>query len=116
MKRRLLLQAAAGVAALGAAALARSQEKVIKILAKKFEYVPSEITIEKGVPVVLEFTTDDVTMGFYSKELNASAEIVPGKATRVRIVPEKAGTYEFICDVFCGEGHEDMAGKIHVTG
>jgi cytochrome c oxidase subunit 2 len=34
---------------------------------------------------------------------------------RVRLLPEKAGSFDFSCNVFCGDGHEDMGGKIHVT-
>ena len=95
--------------------MTRAEERVIRISAKKFEFTPSEITLKKGEPVVLELTTEDVTMGFYAKELNASAEIVPGKVTPLRLVPDKTGSFDFICDVFCGDGHEDMGGKIHVT-
>jgi cytochrome c oxidase subunit 2 len=112
MKRRSFLAAAAVGALFGNAS--RAEERVIKVLAKKFEFVPSEITLKQGEPVVLELTSDEVTMGFYCKELNASAEITPDKPVRLRLAPERAGTYDFICDVFCGEGHEDMAGKIHV--
>jgi cytochrome c oxidase subunit 2 len=32
----------------------------------------------------------------------------------VRIVPDKAGTFAFHCDVFCGDGHEGMTGEIVV--
>jgi cytochrome c oxidase subunit 2 len=113
MKRRTFLAAAAVGALFGT--VSRAEERVIRMLAKKFEFVPNEITLKQGEPVVLELTTDDVTMGFYCKELNASAEIVPGKPVQIRLAPERAGTYDFICDVFCGDGHEDMAGKIHVT-
>ena len=28
------------------------------------------------------------------------------------LLAPKAGTYEFHCDLFCGEGHEGMTGKI----
>jgi len=35
--------------------------------------------------------------------------------TRVRIVPDRTGRFEFRCDVFCGSGHEDMAGEIVVV-
>jgi cytochrome c oxidase subunit 2 len=35
--------------------------------------------------------------------------------SRVRIVPEKAGQFVFHCDIFCGSGHEDMAGVILVA-
>jgi cytochrome c oxidase subunit 2 len=113
MRRRLL---AAGIATVfGAGAFAQSGEKVIRIVAKKFEYAPAEITLEKGVPVVLELTTEDVAMGFYAPDFKVDAEIVPGKTIQVRLVPDKAGTFDFSCNVFCGDGHEDMSGKIHVT-
>jgi cytochrome c oxidase subunit 2 len=112
-QRRRLLAAGIATAAFGAAAFA--QEKVIRIVARKFEYQPAEITLEKGVPVVLELTTDDVTMGFYAPDFKIDVEIVPGKAVRTRLLPEKAGSFEFSCNVFCGEGHEDMGGKIHVA-
>jgi cytochrome c oxidase subunit II len=40
--------------------------------------------------------------------------IEPGKVNRVTIMAPKAGTYEFHCDLFCGEGHEGMTGTIIV--
>jgi cytochrome c oxidase subunit 2 len=90
-------------------------EKVIKITAKKFEYSPNEIRIKKGVPVILEFTSLDRVHGFTVPDLGGiRATIEPGKVTQVRIVAPKAGTYEFHCDLFCGDGHEGMTGKIIV--
>ena len=53
---------------------------MIRIVAKKFEFMPGEITLEKGVPVVLELTTEDVAMGFSAPDFKADVEIVPGKA------------------------------------
>jgi cytochrome c oxidase subunit II len=92
-----------------------AEPRVIPVRAKKFEYSPSEISLELGVPVVLEFTTEDVAMGFEAPELGLQAEIPPGKVTRVPFTPRKAGRFEFHCDVFCGDGHEDMGGVIAVT-
>ena len=90
-------------------------DHVIRITAKKFEYSPNEIRIKKGVPVVLEFTSLDRIHGFTVPDLGGiRATIEPGKATRVTIVAPKAGTYEFHCDIFCGDGHEGMTGKIIV--
>ena len=114
-QRRRLIVAGIASAAFGAAAFAQMQEKVIRIVAKKFEFIPAEITLEKGVPVVIELSTEDVAMGFSAPEFKADVEIIPGKLTRVRLVPERVGSFDFICNVFCGEGHEDMAGRIHVT-
>ncbi|MEO7728538.1 MAG: hypothetical protein ABIS45_14885 [Burkholderiales bacterium] len=42
-------------------------------------------------------------------------DIVPGKATRVRLVPDKTGTFIFLCDIFSGSGHEEMNGKLIVV-
>jgi cytochrome c oxidase subunit 2 len=94
---------------------AQPAEQVVKILAKKFDYTPNRITLKKGVPVVLEFISTDVVMGFNVPDLGARTDIVPGQVARVRIVPDKVGAFTFFCDIFCGSGHEDMAGTITVV-
>jgi cytochrome c oxidase subunit II len=88
--------------------------QVIKITAKRFEYSPNEIQLKKGVPVVLELTSMDVHHGFNCPDLKLREDIYPKKVTKVRIVPDKVGTFPFHCDVFCGEGHENMEGTIIV--
>ena len=98
----------------GTICAADQKEIVIKITAKKFEYSPSSIKIKKGVPVILELTSLDRLHGFNCPKLRVRANIEPGKVSRVRILAQKAGVYEFHCDIFCGDGHEDMYGKIIV--
>ncbi|HXX54004.1 MAG TPA: cupredoxin domain-containing protein [Thermodesulfovibrionales bacterium] len=90
------------------------KEQTIKITAKKFEYTPNEIRLKKGVPIVLELTSLDRVHGFNCPDLGVRTTIEPGKVSQVHIVAQKAGTYEFHCDIFCGDGHEDMSGKIIV--
>lgn len=98
-----------------AADQAGQQGQVVKITAKKFEYSPNEIRIKTGVPTVFEFTSLDRVHGFTVPDLGGiRATIEPGKVTRITILAPKAGTYEFHCDLFCGEGHEGMTGKIIV--
>ena len=41
-------------------------------------------------------------------------DIVPDKETRVTVTPDKAGKFAFLCDVFCGDGHEEMGGVLIV--
>jgi cytochrome c oxidase subunit 2 len=97
------------------AATAAKPERVVHIDAKRFEFSPSIIELKVGEPVVLELATLDRKHGFKSPELGVDAVIVPGRPTRVRLVPGKAGTFTFHCSVFCGSGHEDMTGQIVVT-
>src|SRR4029453_17344285 len=97
------------------AAVPAGAEQVVRMTAKKFEYTPSEITLKKGVPVILEITAVDRDHGFKIPELGVRADLKSGEVTRVRIVPDRTGTFEFRCDVFCGSGHEDMSGEIVVV-
>jgi cytochrome c oxidase subunit II len=118
MRSRLpvFLFAAAFVMVLAAGCLiAAENEQTIKITAKKFEYSPKEITVRKGVPVVLELTSLDRLHGFSCPELKVRTDIQPGKVSTVRFVPDKVGTFSFHCDVFCGTGHERMRGTIQVV-
>jgi len=97
------------------AAVLAGAEQVVHMTAKKFEYTPNQITLKKGVPVVLEITALDRDHGFKVPELGVRADLKSGQVTRVRIVPDRTGTFEFRCDVFCGSGHEDMSGEIVVV-
>ena len=92
-----------------------SREQSIEIVARRFAYVPSELILKKGIPAVLELTSDDVLMGFDAPDLGVRADMLPGRITRIRFVPDKAGTFIFYCDVFCGGGHEEMQGIITVV-
>jgi cytochrome c oxidase subunit 2 len=89
--------------------------KIIKVSAKRYEFSPSEITLKKGVPVVLQLSTEDRSHGFYAPSLNLRADILPGKVTELKVTPQKTGDFDFFCDVFCGSGHESMLGKIKVV-
>jgi len=104
-----------GAATIGLRAATQPEEQVIKILARRFTYTPNKLTLKKGVPVVLELTSADVLMGFNVPDFDVRADIIPGKVARVRLLPDKVGTFTFLCDIFCGSGHETMSGSITVV-
>ena len=110
MKRRTLLLGALAAAI----APARAEPEVIHIEAVKFEFRPAELRLKVGVPVILEFTAPEVAMGFNAPGLKLNTEIPPGKPVRLAFTPDRPGEFEFVCDVFCGSGHEDMGGVIKV--
>jgi cytochrome c oxidase subunit 2 len=91
-----------------------ASERVVHITAKKFEYSPSTVTLKKGEPVVLELASLDRVHGFNAPDFKLRADVKPDANVRLRFVPDKAGHFEFHCDVFCGSGHEDMTGEIIV--
>ena len=103
------------LAGAGAGVLAQGSERVVRISARKFAFTPAEVTLKKGEPVTIELSTEDVFMGFNVPDLKVRSDIIPGKVMRVPLTPDRAGTFPFLCDVFCGDGHETMSGKITVT-
>jgi cytochrome c oxidase subunit 2 len=110
-RRHLLL----GLLGAAAGALAQGEERVIRVTARKFSFSPEVIELKKDAPVTLEFETADVAMGFNAPDFKLRTDIAPGKVSRLRLVPEKAGEFEFHCDVFCGDDHENMSGTIRVV-
>lgn len=120
-RRNFTVGAAAALLGLGASlgspraqAPARGP-KVIRIVAKRFDYSPVHLTLKRGEPVILELTTRDVVMGFNLPDFNLRADIVPDQATRLPLTPDKTGSFTFLCDIFCGSGHEEMQGSITVV-
>ena len=116
-RRRAMIGAAGALAlsSVAALALAAPKPRVIRIVARKFVYVPNEIHVKQGETVVLQLTAPEVPMGFSLPDFNLRADVVPGKPASVQLTPDKAGSFTFLCDVFCGTGHEDMSGMLVVS-
>jgi cytochrome c oxidase subunit 2 len=114
-QRRIVMAAGLLSLGLGVRAFAQAQPRTIKVSAKRFTFTPSEIALKKGQPVVFELTTEDVFMGFNVPDFGVRSDIVPGRTTKMSLTPDKAGTFVFLCDVFCGDGHETMSGRMVVT-
>src|SRR5258706_14112415 len=91
-----------------------STGRVIKLVAKRFVFAPSEIVLKKGQPVIFELTTQDFGHGFKIPDLDFRADFVPDQVTTVKLTPQKTGKFEFLCDNFCGSGHEEMDGHMVV--
>ncbi|MGE5616479.1 MAG: cupredoxin domain-containing protein [Bacillota bacterium] len=107
--------ALAGGVLLGVRVAAQAGPRVIPVVARKFVFIPNEIKLKKGEPVTLEFTSPEVVMGFNLPDFKVRTDIIPGQTAHVTFTPDKAGTFTFLCDVFCGDGHEGMNGTLVVT-
>ncbi len=92
-------------------------EKSVKsfdMMAKKWEFVPSTIIVNKGDTVKLSIASADVTHGFALREFGVSANLVAGKIVEIEFIASKKGTFDFFCSVFCGSGHGSMKGTLVV--
>ena len=115
IRRRLLLAGAAGLV-IGAArqVAALSDDRIVPIVARRFVFLPNEIRLKRGEPVVFELTAPEVVMGFSIPAVKLRTDVIPGQVARLRLVPESEGSYDFLCDIFCGDGHEGMNGRLIV--
>ena len=119
VQRRLLLRvgAAVSLAAVAGRIAVQAQPKprIIAMMARKFTYEPDEVTLKLNEPVIFRLTTLDVVMGFSVPDFAVRATIIPGQTTEVAMTPTKIGDFTFLCDVFCGSGHENMDGTLHIV-
>ena len=120
-KKRILITVTLLVSAILSGLLIHSRadavpaERVIHITAKKFDFSPDSITLKKGEPVVFEISSADREHGFNLRAFGVRTNVSPGKVSRIRFTPDKTGKFTFSCDVFCGDGHEEMTGTVIVT-
>ena len=111
------LCAGAGAVALGLAGLrqARAQSaREIEIVAQRFRFTPDVIEIKVGEPVLLLIRSLDFIHGFSVPDLGLRADLLPGMVTPVRMTAQQSGRLDFLCDNFCGDGHETMHGRFNV--
>lgn len=115
-RRRFIASAGLGALAIATHTIAAPKApRVVKIVAKRFTYTPSVVKLKKGEPVVFELTTEDVPMGMNIPDFKVRSDIIPGRTTKLAFTPDKAGAFTFVCDLFCGDGHEGMEGKLVVS-
>lgn len=97
-------------------AAAQPRPRTIHVIAKRFVFVPNELHLKRGETVLLSFTAPEVPMGASFPDFNLRTDIVPGQPATLQLTADRAGRFTFLCDVFCGSGHEDMNGVLVVEG
>jgi cytochrome c oxidase subunit 2 len=94
--------------------------KVVHVVAERFAFVPSEITVEQGTVLELRLTSEDTIHGFRLTGPGQTGDIdvaIPKRGrgdVRVRFEAAEAGRYVFECSRLCGAGHSFMRGTVRV--
>ena len=117
--------AAAGTALLlGVAAMSPAQQdpaaaaapRVIDVVAKRFAFEPARIEVTEGERIRLVVTSADGVHGVGIKKFRVE-KTVPRGGTPITIdfVASAAGEFPILCSEYCGNGHEEMKGKLVVN-
>ncbi|MHB1936497.1 MAG: cupredoxin domain-containing protein [Acidobacteriaceae bacterium] len=94
---------------------AATPAQTITIHAKKYEFIPAEITLKKDQTVKLELTSEDVEHSLEIPALGVNSIMKKGEVTDVDVTPTKTGDFKGKCGKFCGLGHRKMRFLVHVV-
>ena len=91
-----------------------AEPRVIDVVAKRFEFVPSVIEVMQGETVRIVVKSGDGFHGFGIEQFDVSEEIPRGETVNIEFTPDVAGEFPILCTEYCGDGHEDMKGQLIV--
>lgn len=72
------------------------------------------VHLPKDQAVKFLLRSKDVLHDFYVPQFRAKMDLVPGTVTYFWATPTKVGNFEILCAEYCGVGHYNMRGMVHV--
>ena len=118
--RRFVMLVAAGVtlvAGTGSRWVGAQEREVVEIVAERFTFTPSEITVTVGSTIELRVRSDDTMHGFRIVGRDVDVAVPKRRQGEAVVVFEatEVGRFRFECSRLCGAGHNFMQGEIVVT-
>ena len=118
--RRFVMLVAAGVtlvAGTGSRWVGAQEREVVEIVAERFTFTPSEITVTVGTTIELRVRSDDTMHGFRIVGRDVDVAVPKRRQGEAVVVFEatEVGRFRFECSRLCGAGHNFMRGEIVVT-
>lgn len=95
---------------------APAARRVVHVVAERFLFAPSEITVEAGTTLEFRLTSEDTDHGFriVGTPVNVTIPKRGRGETVVEFAATEAGDLTFECSHMCGAGHSFMRGRIRV--
>jgi cytochrome c oxidase subunit 2 len=69
----------------------------------------NQILLPVGEPVEFRLHSKDVIHSFWIPSLAGKMDMIPGRVTRLAILPTKTGSFRGVCGEYCGRSHANMA-------
>ena len=119
LSRLALISAAFMLTAMVTPSVARGHAEaggpVITIHARRYEFIPSEITVKAGQQTKLIFISDDVSHGISVEGLLSDVDIQKGKPKEVEITQSTVGEFQGQCSWYCVRGLDKRNFSSHVV-
>lgn len=75
----------------------------------------NEIRLPVGEPVDLRLDSDDVIHSFWIPSLGGKVDMIPGRTTRLVLLPTRTGVFRGVCAEYCGSAHALMSFDVAVV-
>lgn len=75
----------------------------------------NEIRIPVNAPVEFRLSSPDVIHSFWIPPLGGKIDMIPGRTTRLTLMPTRTGTFRGACAEYCGTSHALMAFSVAVV-
>lgn len=96
-------------------ATAPPDPQVVNVIARRFEFEPSTITVAVGQPVRLMVRSEDGVHGLEIKKFKVNKDIPRGgEPIIINFTPTAVGEFPIMCSEYCGDHHDDMRGTLVV--
>lgn len=86
----------------------------LAIIAQTWQWTPNTIRIPLGATVQFDVTSRDVTHGLLVDGTDVNLTVIPGRISQTTYRFLRPGVYRFLCQEYCGLGHQTMGGQITV--
>ena len=102
----------------------QKNEMVVNVTGQQFtwtfEYPAEKVQSQRadpagGPPDRVQDQSKDVIHSFWVPQFRLKSDAVPGLTTKIRVTPNKEGSYEVVCAELCGLGHSTMRQFVRVV-
>jgi len=87
----------------------------VTMVAARYGFYPQVIEVPTDTRVKFRIASADVLHGVHVHGTNAATMIVPGYISEINTAFPRPGKYAFLCNEFCGLGHDSMWSRLIVT-
>ena len=74
----------------------------------------NRLVLPKGRRVEFRVKTKDVIHSFWVPQFRLKTDTVPGLTTKIRVTPNRLGSFDVVCAELCGIGHSTMRQAVRV--
>ena len=114
MNRHIAILAFAAVSFVGLGAREQAPVREFTIVGRDHRYSPSTIEVQKDDLVKITFTADDMPHSFNNEQYRIAKRAGAGQSVTFEFRADRAGTFEFYCNLKQDERCRDMKGRLVV--